>query len=178
MLYAENYDADNINLGPCWVYWKPTGGTMRHVGHTFGGTSVSITQSTFELKSDQYGDIPIKIIDAGLRIEVTVNLAEASFDNLTMLFTTATESSYGGEDMLTFGKAVAGAINTGVLILEPTDGTDVITVYKAAANIGEAIELTYTTDNQRVYACKFVGLIDDTRTEGDKLFRIGGFSSP
>jgi hypothetical protein len=63
------------------------------------------------------------------------------------------------------------------LVLEPTDGSSIIQVYNAVPNIGGAIEIAYTTGNQRVYACKFAGLIDVTRTSGDQLFRIGGFSS-
>jgi hypothetical protein len=173
-LFATDFDSDNISLGPCFVFWKgPLDVSFRHVGHTFGGVSVSITQTAYELKSDLYGDTPVRVVDGGVRLEITVNMTETTFDNLKMLFSSATdETTY-----LTFGKPVGGAINTGELILEPTDGSEVFHVYKAAANIGEAVEISYTTENQRVLACKFVGLIDDTRTSGDQLFRIGGWDS-
>lgn len=167
-LYPLVSNADNISIGPCHVYFKGT-----HLGHTYGGVSVSVTQSVYELKTDQYGETPVRVLEGGLRIEVTVNLTESTFSNLKVLFASATdETTY-----LTFGKPVGTAIDDGELVLEPTDGSSIIQIYKAAPNIGEAVEIAYTTDKQRVFACKFVGLIDDTRTSGDQLFRIGGFSS-
>ena len=164
-LFATDFDSDNISLGPCFVFWKgPTDLSFRHVGHTFGGVSVSITQTAYELKSDLYGDTPVRVVDGGVRIEVTVNMTETTFDNLKMLFSSATDGTPA--TYLTFGKPVGGEINTGELILEPTDGSEVFHLYNAAANIGEAVEISYTTENQRVLACKFVGLIDDSRASG------------
>jgi hypothetical protein len=173
-LFDLEFSNDNISLGPCYVYWKgPLDLTFRHVGHTFGGVSVSITQSAYELKSDLYGDTPVRVMDGGIRLEATVNMTETTFENLKMLFSSATdETTY-----LTFGKPVGGVLNTGELILEPTDGSEVFHIYSAAANIGEAVEISYTTENQRVLACKFVALMDDSREEGDQLFRIGGWDS-
>jgi hypothetical protein len=143
------------------------------VGHTYGGVTMSVTQNTYELKSDQYGETPVRVLDAGLSLEITVNMTEATFDNLKILFASAQdETTY-----LTFGKPVGEPITTGELILEPIDGSEIIQVYNAAPNVGGAIEIAYTTDNQRVYACRFVGLIDDSRDSGDQLFRIGGYSS-
>ena len=168
-LHTVAFESDNISIGPAYIYFQG-----RHIGHTYGGVSISITQNVYELKSDQYGDTPVKVIDAGIAMEITVNMTEATFDNLKMLFASAEdETTY-----LTFGKPVGGAIDVGELLIEPIDGTDIFQIYKAAPNIGGAIEVAFTTDNQRVFACKFVGLIDDSRPSGDQLFRIGGYSSP
>ena len=144
-----------------------------HVGHTFGGVSVSITQNTYELKSDQYGETPLRVLDAGLVMEVTVNMTESTFANLKLLFASAVDET----THLTFGKPVGELITTGELVLEPIDGSEIYQVYNAAPNVGGAVEIAFTTDNQRVYACRFMGLIDDARVSGDQLFRIGGFSS-
>ena len=167
--YPTAFDSENISIGPAFIYFKG-----RHIGHTYGGVSISITQNVYELKSDQYGETPVKVIDAGLALEVTANLTESTFDNLKMLFASAVDNT----TFLTFGKPVGGPISAGELVIEPIDGSDVFQIYKAAPNIGGAVEIGFTTDNQRVYACKFVGLIDDGRPAGDQLFRIGGFSSP
>lgn len=171
-IYDTNFSTDNISLGPCYVYWNGN-----HVGHTYGGVSVSITQTAYDLKSDQYGDTPVKSIDGGVSIEVTANLTEATFDNLRMLFASGSYSASPVEH-ITFGKPVGGEITTGELVLEPTDGSEIFQIYKAAANVGGAIEIGYTTDKQRVFACKFKGMIDNTRVSGDQMFRIGNFSSP
>jgi hypothetical protein len=166
-VYTTAFDSDNISIGPCLVYFKG-----QHVGHTFGGVTLSLTQNVYELKSDQYGDTPVKVLDAGIGLEVTANLTEATFTNMKMLFSSAVDQG----NYLTFGKPVGGAINTGELILEPTDGSEPIQIYKAAANLGSTIEIGFTTDNQRVYQTKFSGLIDDSRSPGDQLFRIGGIT--
>jgi len=166
--YPLSFDSDNISIGPCYVYFQGI-----HVGHTFGGVTVSVTQNTYELKSDQYGDTPLRVLDAGLVMEVTVNMTESTFANLKILFASATdETTY-----LTFGKPVGEPVTTGELVLEPIDGSEIYQIYNAAPNVGGAVEIAFTTDNQRVYACKFVALIDDQRDSGDQLFRIGGFSS-
>jgi len=168
-VYATAFDSDNISIGPAYIYFAG-----RHIGHTYGGVSISITQNVYELKSDQYGETPVRVLDAGLVLEVTVNLTESTFDNLKMLFASATDQT----TYLTFGKPVGGAITTGELVIEPIDGSDIFQIYKAAPNIGGAVEVAFTTDSQRVFACKFVGLIDDSRAAGDQLFRVSGFSSP
>ena len=166
--YPLSFDSDNISIGPCYVYFAGV-----HVGHTFGGVTVSITQNTYELKSDQYGETPLRVLDAGLVMEVTVNMTESTFANLKLLFASATdETTY-----LTFGKPVGELVTTGELVLEPIDGSEIYQIYNAAPNVGGAVEIAFTTDNQRVYACRFMGLIDDSRVSGDQLFRIGGFSS-
>jgi hypothetical protein len=166
--YPLVFDSDNISIGPCYAYFQGV-----HVGHTFGGVTVSITQNTYELKSDQYGDTPLRVLDAGLVCEVTVNMTESTFDNLKILFASATDQT----TYLTFGKPVGEPVTTGELVLEPIDGSELYQFYNAAPNVGGAVEIAFTTDNQRVYACRFVALIDDQRVSGDQLFRIGGFSS-
>jgi len=166
--YPLVFDSDNISIGPCYVYFAGV-----HIGHTFGGVTVSITQNTYELKSDQYGETPLRVLDAGLVMEVTVNMTESTFDNLKLLFASATDET----THLTFGKPVGELVTTGELVLEPIDGSEIYQVYNAAPNVGGAVEIAFTTDNQRVYACRFMALIDDQRVSGDQLFRIGGFSS-
>lgn len=167
-VYTLAFDSGNISIGPCYAYFDG-----RHLGHTYGGVTMSVTQNTYELKSDQYGETPVRVLDAGLVLEVTVNMTESTFENLQVLFASAINQT----TFLTFGRPVGEPVTTAELVLEPIDGSEIIQIYNAAPNVGGAVEIAYTTDNQRVYACRFVGLIDDTRPSGDQLFRIGGFSS-
>ena len=168
-IYPLASNIDNISIGPCHVHFKGT-----HLGHTYGGVTVSVTQSVYELKTDQYGETPVRVLEGGLRVEVTANLTESTFNNLKTLFSSYTDETTS----LTFGKPVGTEIETGELVIEPIDGSSVFQIYKAAPNIGEAVEIAFTTDNQRVLACKFVGLIDTDRPSGDQLFRVGVYSSP
>jgi len=170
-LFTTSFDSDNISLGPCFVYFKgPLDAEFRHVGHTYGGVSVAVTQKSYDLKSDQYGETPVRAVDGGVTCEATVNLTEMTFENLKMMFTTASEL---GNDTLTFGSPVGTSLVFGELILEPTDGSEIWHIYKAAANFNSAIEIAYTVDKQRVFACKFIAMIDDGRAIGDQLFRLG-----
>ena len=109
--YPLNSSSDNISIGPCHVFFKGT-----HVGHTYGGVTVSITQNVYELKTDQYGDTPVRTLEGGLRIEVTVNMTESTFTNLKVLFASAKDET----THLTFGKPVGTAISTGELVIQPT----------------------------------------------------------
>jgi hypothetical protein len=168
-VYPLAFSSDNISIGPCYVFYNGV-----HIGHTYGGVQVSITQNTYQLKSDQYGETAVRVLDAGLVVEVTVNMTESTFANLKVLFASAEDNT----TYLSFGKPVGEPITAQELVLEPIDGSDIWQFYKAAPNVGGAIEISFTTDNQRVYACKFAALIDDSRTSGDQLFRIGGYSSP
>lgn len=167
-IYPLSNNSDNISIGPCHVFFKGA-----HLGLTYGGVTISVNQSAYELKTDQYGETPVRVLDGGLRVEVTVNMTESTFANLKVLFASATDQT----TYLTFGKPVGAAIDSGELVLEPTDGSSVFQIYKAIPNVGQAIEIAFTTGNQRVYACKFVGLMDTSRVSGDQLFRIGNFSS-
>lgn len=168
-VYPLAQNSDNISIGPCFAYYKGT-----HLGLTYGGVTIDVTQSAYEIKTDQYGDTPVRHLDGGLKVEVTVNMTESSFANLKVLFASATDQT----TYLTFGKPVGSPIIGGELVLEPTDGSSIIQIYKAVPNIGGAIQIAFTTANQRVYACKFVGQMDTSRTSGDQLFRIGNYSSP
>lgn len=167
-LYSLAFDSDNIELGPCYVYCDGV-----HIGHTFGGITVSFTQKVYELKSDQYGDTPVKMKDAGITAEITVNMTENTFANLKLLFSTAQDHT----TYLTFGKPVGSDITTVELILEPTDGSEIYQFYKAAPNINSAVEVAFAPDKQKVLQCKFIALIDDSRAASDQLFRIGGHST-
>ena len=170
-----SFNVENLAVSPCLVYFKgPSDQTYRHVGHTFGGVEVSMTQSAVECKSDEYGEAALKSVDSGTKMSVTAHLAEATFANLQMMFTTAQAVGTGNKEYMTFGMPVGTELITGDLVLQPTDGSSMFRIYRAAANVGSAINVTYDSTKQRVYPCKFDALIDTTRMSGDQLYRIGG----
>ena len=138
-VYATSFDSNNISIGPCYVYFKGV-----HVGHTFGGCSVSITQNTYKLKSDQYGETPVRVLDAGLALEVTVNMTEATFANLKILFASAEDHT----TYLTFGKPVGEPIDTGELVLEPIDGSDIFQIYNFDENFARDRSMFLSDSNK------------------------------
>ena len=172
---ATNFNVENLAVSPCLVFFMgPEDTVYRHVGHTFGGVEISITQGAVECKSDEYGEAALKTVDSGIKMSVTAHLAEATYKNLAMMFTTAKAVGSGDKEYMTFGMPVGTELITGDLVLQPTDGSSMFRLYRAAANVGSAINVTYDSTKQRVYPCKFDALIDTNRTSGDQLFRIGG----
>ena len=76
-----------------------------------------------------------------------------------------------GTTKITFGKQV-GAAKTGyrLIILPYDDSAHDIIIYKAVPRV--EWNLAYNNGVERVYPTVFRGLIDGTRAENDKLFRI------
>jgi hypothetical protein len=159
---------ENIVFGLCNV---SIGGV--NLGFSKGGTEAIITQSVVEATIDDAGDVPVALYDKGTMIEVVVNMVEyADLDKIALAFPTATIRA----DRITFGRQAGSVISSGVLIIDPLDSKGHnITIYKAAP-VGEAT-LGYNNDDLRVFTARFKGLYDSSRSEGDRVFRIGGPNS-
>ena len=155
------------NLGPCRINFG-----SRDMGFTQGGVSAKITTDWKDVTIDEYGVVPVDAIDRGTTIEVTVPLVQASLENYEYALPTGKNSPL---DRHTFGRQVGTSIPKYRLIIDPVGEEDGIVIYKAG--IVDLDELGYNIDGERVLGCHFKGFIDDTRTNGDKLFRIfGGMS--
>lgn len=143
-----------------------------NIGFTKGGVEVNITGAVLDAIIDDYGDTPIKSYDKGTAIEVVIHGAESARANLALAFPTAIVMG----DRLKFGGQVGSEIPTGRLVISPVAGNlDPIVVYKARAT--SEVTIPYANDDIAVIDATFVGLIDTTRADGDRLFRIGGPAS-
>lgn len=155
------------NLGTCRINF---GG--RDMGFTQGGVTVKVTTEWHDVLVDEYGTIPLNSIDLGTNIEVTVPLVQASLDNYKDAFGMAANSPV---DRLTFGRKVGSSATTKRLVVDPVNEDDGIVVYKAG--IKDVDELGYTNEGERLVGCHFTGFVDESRAEGDKVFRFfGGMS--
>ena len=156
-------------LGTCRINF--TGVDM---GYTLGGVTVMITTSWTDIFIDEYGEVPVDDIDIGTNIEATVPLAQPSLNNYEKAFNTGRRAD-GITDRLTFGRKVGTSITKGRLVLDPINDTDGVVLYNSG--IVNVDDLGYNNDNIRILSCHFKGFIDDSRSGGDKLFRLfGGMS--
>ena len=164
-------DVDEIrNLGSCRVNIDG-----RDCGHTQGGVSAKITVTQREVPVDEYGSVPVDVVDVGTTIEVVTPLVQASLDNYALAFPTLAKILTS--ITLSSGRKVGTSIPNVRLVLDPLRAadTDGIVIYKAY--VKDVAELGYNNDGERVIAITWGGELDEDRTEGDKVFRIfGGMS--
>lgn len=155
------------NLGTCRVNYNGRG-----IGYTQGGVTVKITTDWHDVVVDEFGTVPLDAIDTGTNIEATIPLVQASLDNYEDAFPTGTGTL---SSTVTFGRKVGTSITKAQLILDPINEDDGIVIYQAGCF--DVDELGYSNEGERVLNCHFKGYIDESRADGDKVFRIfGGMS--
>jgi len=137
------------------------------LGATQGGVTAEITHEQYEQVIDAYGSTPINVYEMAVNIIVTAMLKQETIAKLGRLCQFATDDT----TKLTFGRYV-GRAQTGyrLIVLPYDDQAHDIVVYKAVPQINW--NLAYSNDGERVYETKFKGIIDDSRTDNDKLFRL------
>lgn len=158
------------NLGTCRVNYN-----ARDMGHTQGGCTVKITVEQREVVVDEYGVVPVDVVDVGTTIEATIPLAQASFDNYADVYPTLT--TILAATILSSGRKVGVSIPGYRLVLDPlrVADTDGVVIYDAY--VVDVAELGYTNEGERILAVTFKGRIVTSRADGDKVFRIfGGMS--
>lgn len=159
------------NLGSCRVNYR-----SRDMGHTQGGVTVKITVEKREVVVDEYGNVPVDVVDVGTTIEAAVPLVQTSFDNYEDAFPTL-QDGIVATGQLSSGRRVGDSLRTGRLVLDPLRAADAdgIVIYKAY--VDDVAELGYSNEGERVLAVTFKGAIDEDRADGDMCFRVfGGMS--
>jgi len=138
-----------------------------YLGATKGDTTINIVETDYDQTIDKYGNTPIAVYNIGINITVTAQLKEETIAKLLRLMQTATDAT----TKLTFGKQV-GTAKTGyrLIVLPYDDNAHDVIVYKAVPRV--EWNLAYNNGVERVYPVIFRGLIDESRSDGDMLFRI------
>lgn len=139
---------------------------------TDGGYEIQITNEVMELTSDTHGSSPVGAVLTGQRVEVTAQFASTTIDALKTAIAASTKVTGATVDELNIGSAVGGALSTAALVITPTQNTDLaITVYKAYVATGLTLMLKFNEKN--TYEVKFIGVIDTSATNGERLMRVG-----
>lgn len=146
----------SLELGPCSVAFG-TAGSETSLGKTHGGVTVTMSDDSVDLKSDQYGSSAEDTIITGTNVEVELSLAEITLARLaTALNQTAATSFVAGENNV----GTSMLTNAGSLLLkkyvngsESSDAADQIR-FPAACPVAD-ISLSYDAENQRVLKVKF-----------------------
>lgn len=169
-------DVDNIRLGHCEATYNSV-----DLGHTKGGVEITLSQDVYEATVDKYGSSPVKTFDKGLRVEVKLTLAEYQLDIMKAVINQAVKVEGSGGtpvDAVTFGKEAGSEIAGALLTLHPIDGTSTqedVSIYKAVP-IGE-VKLPYKIDEETTYEVTLLGLIDESKSDGNLIGKFGTAST-
>ena len=146
------------------------------LGLTKGGTEVQILDGIHRTKIDKYGDSPVRAANRGTNVMFRTYLIEHDYD---MLAEAMQSSGTRGTvpDRVTFGGAGGDEITGKELRCHPRNvqgGDWDVIVYAAVPELDSAIP--YKIDGEKIYPVQWFGMIDESRTDGDLLFRIGNDS--
>lgn len=155
-------------LGTCRVHYGD-----KDMGFTKGGVQVTITVDQYDVVVDEYGVVPVDVIDRGTTISAVVPVAQASFANYQKAYPTL--ATILAANQLSSGRKIGTSMPVERLVLDPINDTDGVVIYKAFVRTVAA--LGYSNEGERILGITFEGEIDTSRAEGDKVFRIfGGMS--
>lgn len=148
-----------LELGPCGVYLG-TAGSEVSLGKTSGGVTVKLSDSSVDLKSDQYGEAPEDTVITGTTVEVTLSLAEITLPRLNEVLqaqnAAPNDSFVAGENKTgtsMLGLAQSLLLKKYVNGSESADAANHIT-FPAATPLAD-VELSYDASNQRVLSVTF-----------------------
>lgn len=171
--------AKDIQVGVCDVLFTPEGASVPiALGLSKGGMTIKYELEYFELTSDQTGKMPLDDVLIGEKITVEGDILDTSARKIAELMPTATvEGEKENPRAVTFGSRPGLRVTdfAGKLVLSPIaangDPSRNITVHHAA-NTGN-LELSAKLEEEWKNHVVFKGYYDDTKPDGDRLFRIG-----
>lgn len=163
-------DIDNVKLGACSVKFNGV-----DVGHTKGGVTVAYEPEYHDITVDKYGNTVAEKVLIGESLKVTVPLAEHTLANMAVAIPAG---DLNGTDKLGIGTDAGLRMSTvaSELVLHPlaNDASDLsedVVLHKAV--VAEAIEFKFSVEDEKVAEVVFHALIDETKTDGNRLGFIG-----
>lgn len=147
------------------------------VGHTEEGQSVAVTKDLVTRTVDQFGTSKIEEVVVGMHIELTVNIAQWVYEALLIALP---ETTKGTGDYVMAGAVPGQKLGDTAddVILRPyaaSGATEDVTIHKATAR--EVGEIVVNNEGDRLIPVTFEGLIDTTKGDGDRLYRMAAPSS-
>lgn len=139
------------------------------LGHTQGGVTVTVEPQTRAVLVDAHGETPCKMIHLGDNMRVTANLAQW----VLQVIKAAYMAGLDGTTYVGIGRA-AGYVYTPLALkvtpLVTADAAKEVNVWKAVS-VG-ALELNFNHNDDRLFTAEWQGLIDTTKTDGEKVGSI------
>lgn len=171
--------AKDINIGVCDVLYYPIGVTIPvALGLSQGGMTLKYEPKFHELKADQMGETPLDDVLIGETVTVEGVILDTSLAKILALMPTASADS--DKDQLkavTFGSRPGLRVTdfAGKFVLHPVAAGDDYSrdiIIHFGANTG-GMELAGKLDDEWKLNLVIKGYYDDTKPDGDRLFRIG-----
>lgn len=164
-------DIDNVKLGPCSVKFNGV-----DVGHTKGGVTVSYEPEYHDITVDKYGNTVAEKVLIGESLKVTVPLAESTIANMLVAIPGA--ENVGSGERATIGKDAGERMSASAneLVLHPlanseADLSEDVVLHKAIS--AEGFEYKFATDGERMAEIVFHALLDESKSDGNRLGFIG-----
>lgn len=163
----------NVRMGVCSIVFNGV-----DVGHTLGGTKVTITRKPTPLKVDKYGDSPVDMVITDVQMVVDAKVAEPVVSLLKNALPEGDfENGATGQRLgVPAGEGAALRAGSATLVLHPlskatTDFSEDVTVYNAVATSSPV--LNYEVAGQRVFDLQFTALVNETQGAGRRLGHVG-----
>lgn len=177
--------SDSIKIGPAdvLVATRNEDGSLNNwinLGFTKGGVTFRYAMGNYRLSADQTGTSTLDILELGGSCNITGKMIATSLDRLHLLYPASSPDYYAGQVMaLSFGTTEVGkrlgrtaiAVQLRPLASELEDYSSFITIFRAI-NTGD-MTLPYSLNTEWGVNLNLEGVIDEMRSPGDMLFRIG-----
>lgn len=165
-----NQNFGTVKVGVCDCFWTPRATASNpnpeeiFLGLTKGGVVLNYEPTYHEINVDQFGSTATESVLIGEKISIKVPLAETDLDKIGLFSHTATNYVSGEKRKLLFGRrpgfrleGVAGRIRIHPIAMGSSQEEDV-TIYKAVNKA--PLELSYKLDNETIYNCEFIGMVE------------------
>lgn len=176
MIITGKRVSDSINIGASDVFVTPYNTNKEiYLGLTKDGATFKYESEYHDIQADQYGNMILDKILIGEKCNCEVKVLDTSKDSIYNTLSTAKKL---GDGSIGFGQrpGLRASRHTCKVRIHPVSvGADNkeydVIIYTAFNEAG--LELAYKKDDEWVIPCKFIGIADLSREDGDLLFRIG-----
>ena len=163
-------DVTNFQMGACDVEFNSV-----DLGHTHGGVEVTYEAEYADYSVDLYGETVVDKRLKGERFTAKVPLAEYTIANLRNAIPQATFAG-AANARITIG-AKAGKLasdDAAQLVLHPSqEGTRRHDIVLHKAYVESVEPIVHNNDDPKVLMVTFVGLLDESKSDGNYLGLIG-----
>ena len=171
--------AENLRIGDVEAYIDYADGNgEQFLGETKGGVEFMFEREFEDLTVDKYGNSPLDMALTGNDLKIKIFLAEPTTENIGRAVPEGRYDEGSASSKLGLGTKSGYRLldDAGLLRLHPranasSDKDEDIYIWKAVSS--EPVELPFKVDEQRVLEVTFRALVDETKSDGEHLGRVG-----